>query len=63
MNALPILTAIAAGAIRSQFAMAEPRVPDRPPAPQTGMRFRLAFAALLERAAHAVAPAGYRPAH
>lgn len=38
---------VAAGALRN------PRSP----------RFRLALVALLERAANAVAPAGYRPAH
>ena len=63
MNALPILSMIATDAIRSQFTAAEPRVPDRPPVPSAPARIRLAVAALLERAAHAVAPAGYRPAH
>jgi hypothetical protein len=61
MNALPALTTIATAAIRRQFATAEPPVPDRPPAVPS--RIRVAVAALLERAAHAVAPAGYRPAH
>ena len=69
MNALPALTTIATDAIRRQFATTEPRVPDRPvaaaPAPS---RIRLALAARSRpprapRAAHAVAPAGYRPAH
>jgi hypothetical protein len=60
MNALPALTAIVVDAMRSQFAMNEPPVPDRKPRPPA--RARLALAGLLERAAHAVAPAGYRPA-
>ena len=63
MTALPIMATIATDAIRSQFAASEPRVPDRLPVLPTGTRLRFAFAALLERAAHAVAPAGYRPAH
>ena len=63
MNALPALTTIATDAIRRQFATTEPRVPDRPTAAPAPSRIRLAVAALLERAAHAVAPAGYRPAH
>jgi hypothetical protein len=61
MNALPALTTIATAAIRRQFATTEPRVPDRSLAAPS--RIRLAVAALLERAARAVAPAGYRPAH
>jgi hypothetical protein len=63
MNALPALSMIATDAIRRQFAAEEPRVPDRRPAASAPPRARLALAALLERAAHAVAPAGYRPAH
>ena len=63
MNALPALTTIANDAIRSQFATTEPRLPDRPAAVPAPSRIRLAVAALLERAARAVAPAGYRPAH
>ena len=63
MNALPALTTIATDAIRRQFATDEPRVPDRPPATPAPSRIRLAVAAALERAARAVAPAGYRPAH
>jgi hypothetical protein len=62
VNALPALTTIANDAIRSQFAMNEPPVPDRTPRPTAPSRARLALAALLERAAHAVAPAGYRAA-
>ena len=62
MNALPALTTIVVDAMRSQFAMNEPPVPDRQPRPATPSRARLALAGLLERAAHAVAPAGYRPA-
>jgi hypothetical protein len=63
MNVLPAIAMIATDAIRRQFAPAEPRVPDRHPAAPVPSRIRLALAALLERAAHAVAPAGYRPAH
>jgi hypothetical protein len=63
MNALPALTTIATDAIRRQFATTEPPVPDRPAAAPAPSRIRLALAALLERAARAVAPAGYRPAH
>jgi hypothetical protein len=48
--------------MRSQFAMNEPPAPDRKPRPAAPARARLALAGLLERAAHAVAPAGYRPA-
>ena len=64
MNALPALTTIATDAIRRQFATTEPRGA-RPAArphrrrPASGSRSPL----LLERAARAVAPAGYRPAH
>ena len=59
MTALTALTTIVVDAMRSQFAMNEPPAPDRKPRPA---RARLALAGLLERAAHAVAPAGYRPA-
>jgi hypothetical protein len=62
MNALPALTTIVVDAMRSQFATDEPPVPHRKPRLPAPSRARLALAALLERAAHAVAPAGYRPA-
>jgi hypothetical protein len=62
MTALPALTTIVVDAMRSQFAMNEPPAPDRKPRPAAPARARLALAGLLERAAHAVAPAGYRPA-
>jgi hypothetical protein len=62
MNALPALSTIVVDAMRSQFAVDEPPVPDRQPRLAAPARARLALAGLLERAAHAVAPAGYRPA-
>ena len=59
MNILPALSAIAAEAVRRQFAP-QPAEPRRSrPVPH----LRLALAALLERAARAVAPAGHLPAH
>jgi hypothetical protein len=62
MTALPALTTIVVDAMRSQFAVNEPPVPDRQPRAAAPARARLALAGLLERAARAVAPAGYRPA-
>jgi hypothetical protein len=62
MNALPALTTIVVDAMRSQFATNEPPVPDRQPRLPVPSRARVALAALLERAAHAVAPTGYHPA-
>ena len=63
MNALPALTTIATDAIRSQFG-ASPVPAQEPerlrPAPS---RWRIALAGALERAADAVVPATYRPAH
>jgi hypothetical protein len=59
MNALPALTTIANAAVRRQFLPAREPEPVHP----RPSRARLALAAALERAAHAVAPAGYRPAH
>ena len=61
MYALPILTTIANDAIRASFEAPRPR-PARALRNPRPPRFRLALVALLERAAHAVAPAGYRPA-
>jgi hypothetical protein len=61
VNALPALSLIATDAIRAQFAASPepaPRSDHRAPS-----RVRLALAAFLERAAHAVAPAGHSPAH
>ena len=61
MNTLPALTTLANAAVRRQFL---PTPPTSLPVRSTGpSRTRLALAAALERAAHAVAPAGYRPAH
>ena len=61
MYALPALTTIANAAVRRQFLPDVPApVSTRPTVPA---RTRLALAAALERAARAVAPAGYRPAH
>jgi hypothetical protein len=62
MNALPALSMIATDAVRRQFAFDVPPVPDRSPRRPVASRTRAALAALLERAAHAVAPAGYRAA-
>ena len=61
MNALPALSMIATDAIRAQLTAPEPE-PERAPRPRPA-RIRLALATTLERAARAVAPAGYRPAH
>jgi len=60
MDALPILSAVATQAIRRQFR-ATPEPVRRPRAALPS--WRLALAAGLERAAHAVAPAAHRPAH
>jgi len=62
MYVLPLLTTTANDAIRASFEAPRPRPAGalRNPRPP---RFRLALVAFLERAAHAVAPAGYRPAH
>ena len=60
MNALPALTTVATDAIRRQFA-ATPGAGAAPALPRPS--WRLALAAALERAAHAVAPAGAPPAH
>jgi len=61
MYALPALTTIANDAVRRQFATTTVPVP--PETEPTPSRARLALAAMLERAARAVAPARYRPAH
>jgi hypothetical protein len=59
MHALPALTLIATNAVRRQFAPApEPR-----PQRSSTSRSRLALAALLDRAARAVAPAEHIPVH
>lgn len=59
MNSLPALTTIANAAIRRWW---EPQPePLRPR--YTPPSWRAGLAALLERAAHAVAPVGPRPAH
>jgi len=64
MYALPALTTIANDAVRQQFATTTaPVPPEAEPTPSRTARTRLALAAMLERAAHAVAPARYRPAH
>jgi hypothetical protein len=64
MNALPALTSIANAAVRRQFESAGSPSREPEPARSTLSHIRLAVAAALERAARAVAPAGYhRPAH
>ena len=64
MYALPALTTIANDAVRRQFATTTvPVPPETEPTPSRTSRARLALAAMLERAARAVAPARYRPAH
>ena len=60
MNTLPIAAVLATDAVRRQFAVTEPPVPEPEPVVS---RARLALALALQRAAHAVAPARYRPAH
>jgi len=60
MDALPVLTTVATDAIRRQFT-ATPEPARRPRAALPS--WRLALAAGLERAAHAVAPTVHRPAH
>jgi hypothetical protein len=64
MDALPALTTIANDAVRRQFATTTaPVSPEPTPTRSSTFRARLALAALLERAAQAIAPARYRPAH
>ena len=62
MYALPLLTTIANDAIRGSFEAPRPR-PARALRNPRPPQFRLVLVALLERAAQAVAAAGYRPAH
>jgi hypothetical protein len=65
VNALPALTTITTAAVRRQFEPAESAAsPGQEARPRTSSaRLRLALAAALDRAARAVAPTGYRPAH
>jgi hypothetical protein len=64
MSNLPVASYLATELVARQF---EDRVDDRPrpaqPVSQPVRRTRVALAEALERAAAAVAPAGYRPAH
>ena len=60
MNALPALSAIANDAVRRQFAADVAPEPER--RPRTAP-WRIALAAVLERAAHALVPAAQSPAH
>jgi hypothetical protein len=62
MHALPALSLIATDAIRRQFATTGVPEPERAQV-RIASRSRIALAALLERAARAVAPAGGVPAH
>ena len=59
MNALPALSAIATAAVRRQFAA----TPEPVPTPSATPSWRIGLAALLDRAARAVAPSGHVPAH
>jgi len=59
VNALPALSAVATAAIRRQFDA----TPDPEPVRAGPSSWRIALAALLDRAARAVAPVGRRPAH
>jgi hypothetical protein len=61
MYTLPLATTTANDAVRRQFTTRQ--VPEPLPPELRISRVRLALAAALERAALAVAPARYRPAH
>jgi hypothetical protein len=59
VNALPALSAIATAAVRRQFDA----TPEPEPVRAAPSSWRIGLAALLDRAARAVAPVGPRPAH